>query len=458
MSSGAGAAPAEPAGGEVEVDEADVRKAVIASAMGNCIEWFDFGVFSAGVMTAIIGEVFFPEDSAGSATLRSFALIAAAFLARPFGGLFFGPMGDKLGRKRVLATTIILMSGATFVIGILPSYEVIGIAAPLVLLGVRLIQGFSTGGEYGGAATMIAEYAPTNKRGFYGSFLELGTLVGYILGAGLVLMMTVALGDEAMRDWGWRIPFLIALPLGVVGLYVRTRIEDTPTFQHMEEAGKKAASPLKETLLHYKRRILLLIGIVFLLNIADYTMLTFMPSYLIDYLDYDDTSSQLVTIGVEAVMILFIVPLGALSDRIGRKPLLIAAAIGFFLLAWPAFALMQTNNTLGVLGGYAIIGGLLVLMLAVIGSTFPAIFPTNVRYGAFAIGYNISTSLFGGTTAVVVGSLISVTGSNYVPAFYLMLAAAVAFVPILKIPETARVPIDRVGNEDTPQLAGSVAK
>ncbi|OLT20490.1 MFS transporter [Actinomadura sp. CNU-125] len=426
--------------------------------MGNCIEWFDFGVFSAGVMTAIIGEVFFPEDSAGSATLRSFALIAAAFLARPFGGLFFGPMGDKLGRKRVLATTIILMSGATFVIGILPSYAVIGIAAPLVLLGVRLIQGFSTGGEYGGAATMIAEYAPTNKRGFYGSFLELGTLVGYILGAGLVLLMTVVLGDEAMRDWGWRIPFLVALPLGIVGLYVRTRIEDTPTFQHMEEAGKKAASPLKETLQHYKRRILLLIGIVFLLNIADYTMLTFMPSYLIDYLDYDDTSSQLVTIGVEAVMILFIVPLGALSDRIGRKPLLIAAAVGFFVLAWPAFALMQTNDTLGVLAGYAIVGGLLVLMLAVIGSTFPAIFPTNVRYGAFAIGYNISTSLFGGTTAVVVGSLISVTDSNYVPAFYLMLAAAVAFVPILKIPETARVPIDRVGNEDTPELESSGVK
>ncbi|MFD0901388.1 MFS transporter [Actinomadura sediminis] len=458
MSSESGAAPAEPAGGEAEVDEAAVRKAVIASAMGNCIEWFDFGVFSAGVMTAIIGDVFFPEDSAGSATLRSFALIAAAFLARPFGGLFFGPMGDRLGRKRVLATTIILMSGATFVIGILPSYAVIGIAAPLVLLAVRLIQGFSTGGEYGGAATMIAEYAPTNKRGFYGSFLELGTLIGYILGAGLVLLMTVLLGDDAMRDWGWRIPFLIALPLGLVGLYVRTRIEDTPTFQKMEEAGKKAASPLKETLVHYKRRILLLIGIVFLLNIADYTMLTFMPSYLIDYLDYDDTSSQLVTIGVEAVMILFIVPLGALSDRIGRKPLLIAAAIGFFLLAWPAFALMQTNDTLGVLAGYAIIGGLLVLMLAVIGSTFPAIFPTNVRYGAFAIGYNISTSLFGGTTAVVVGSMISVTGSNYVPAFYLMLAALVAFVPILKIPETARVPIDRVGNEDAPELAGSGAK
>ncbi|MFC6882644.1 MULTISPECIES: MFS transporter [Actinomadura] len=441
-----------------QADESSVRKAVLASAMGNCVEWFDFGVFSAGVMTSIVGTVFFPPDEGGNATLRSFALIAAAFLARPFGGLFFGPMGDKLGRKRVLAITIILMSGSTFVIGILPGYHTIGVAAPLLLLAVRLIQGFSTGGEYGGAATMIAEYAPTNRRGFFGSFLELGTLSGYIMGAGLVLLINLILGSEAMHDWGWRIPFLVALPLGLVGLYVREKIEDTPTFQNMEEAGEKAKSPLKETLLHSWERILMLIGIVFLLNIADYTLLTFMPSYLIDFLGLADVSSQLITIGVEAAMILVILPLGHLSDRIGRKPLLLTAAIGYIVLAWPAFALMQLHNPAGVAVGYAIIGGLLVLMLAVVGATFPAMFPTKVRYGAFAIGYNISTSLFGGTCAVLVGSLIDATGSNYVPAFYLMLAGLVALVPILRIPETARVPIEKVGHENAPEPAGSGAR
>ncbi|MFA1538532.1 MFS transporter [Actinomadura monticuli] len=428
-----------------------VHKAVIASAMGNCIEWFDFGVFSAGVMTAIIGTKFFPEEAAGSASLRSFALIAAAFLARPFGGLFFGPMGDRLGRKRVLAATIILMSGSTFVIGILPDYATIGIAAPLALLAVRLIQGFSTGGEYGGAATMIAEYAPTHRRGFFGSFLEFGTLTGYILGAGLVFVMDMALSESAMQSWGWRIPFLVALPLGLVGLYVRTRIEDTPTFQLMELEGKKAKSPLKETLRHYWRVIVMLIGIVFLLNVADYTLLTFMPSYLVDFLDMNDDTAQLITIGVEFAMMAVILPLGHLSDLIGRKPLLLTAAVGYILLSWPAFALMQTHNDWGVAGGYAIVGGLLVLMLAVIGATFPAMFPTKVRYGAFAIGYNISTSLFGGTAAVLVGSLIDVTGSNYVPAYYLMIAAAVALLPIIKIPETAGVPIEQAGNERAPE-------
>nr|WP_203596985.1 MFS transporter [Actinomadura bangladeshensis] len=436
---------------------AGVHKAVIASAIGNCVEWFDFGVFSAGIMTAIIGTVFFPEGAAGSASLRSFALIAAAFLARPFGGLFFGPMGDKLGRKRVLAVTIIMMSSSTFVIGILPGYNTIGIAAPLLLLAVRLVQGFSTGGEYGGAATMIAEYAPTHRRGFFGSFLELGTLTGYILGAGLVLVMDLSLSTSAMNDWGWRIPFLLALPLGFVGLYVRTRIEDTPTFQELEKAGKKAHSPLKETLQHHWRVIVMLIGIVFMLNVADYTLLTFMPSYLVDFLHKNDTTAQLITIIIEALMILVIVPIGSLSDRIGRKPLLITAAVGYIFLSWPAFALMQTNNMIGVGLGYAIVGGLLVLILAVIAATFPAMFPTQVRYGAFAIGYNISTSLFGGTAAVLVGSLIDVTGSNYIPAYYLMLAALVALYPIIKIPETAGVPIEKAGTELAPEPAGSGA-
>jgi MHS family proline/betaine transporter-like MFS transporter len=424
-----------------------VRRAVIGSAMGNCIEWFDFGVFSAGVMTTIIGTVFFPHDSPGSATLKSFALLAAAFIARPFGGLFFGPLGDRLGRQRVLATTIILMSGSTFVIGILPSYDMIGMAAPLLLLLIRLVQGFSTGGEYGGAATFIAEYAPTPRRGLLGSFLEFGTLWGYILGSGLVLSTNVALGEHTMHAWGWRIPFLLALPLGAVGYFVRTRLEDTPTFQEMEDAGRTAESPLKETVVHNWRMILNLIGIVFLLNVADYTLLTFMPSYLTTDLGIGDVTSQLITIGIEFAMLLVIAPLGRLSDRIGRKPLLLTASIGYIVLSYPAIDLMQTKNALGVTAGFAIMGALLVLMLAVIGSTFPAMFPTQVRYGAFAIGYNISTSLFGGTSAFVIGSLIDVFHTNYIPAFYLMIAGVVALVPILLIPETAGVPIKNIGSK-----------
>ncbi|MEW2355471.1 MFS transporter [Spirillospora sp. NPDC029432] len=443
------AATEDPAEHEAP-DPGTVRKAVAASSIGNCIEWFDFGVFSAGVMTTIVGTVFFPPGDEGSAVLRSFALIAAAFVARPFGGMFFGPLGDKIGRKSVLAITIILMSGSTFLIGVLPGYDTIGIAAPLLLLAVRLVQGFSTGGEYGGAATVIAEYAPTKRRGFFGSFLEFGTLSGYILGAGLVLGVDLVLSDEALHSWGWRIPFLIALPLGLVGLYIRTKLEDTPEFQKIEQAGEVARSPLKETLVHNWKMILNLIGIVILLNVANYTLLTFMPSYLATNLHISSTTASLITIGVELAMLAVIVPLGGLSDRVGRKPLLLTAAVGFIVVSYPAISLMQTEKTWAILAGFALMGGLLVLMLAVIGSTFPAMFPTQVRYGAFAIGYNISTSLFGGTAALVIEKLIKTTGTNYIPAYYLMIAGAIAIVPILLLPETARVPISKCGKSRKP--------
>ena len=247
-----------------------------------------------------------------------------------------------------------------------------------------------------------------------------------------------------MHAWGWRIPFLLALPLGLVGLYVRTRLEDTPAFKEIDRTGHKAASPLKETLVHHWRMILNLIGIVILLNVADYTLLTFMPSYLTDNLGIGDVAAQLITIGVEFGMLLVIAPLGRLSDRIGRRPLLATAATGYIVLSFPAIKLMQIHNPVAVTAGFAIMGGLLVLMLSVIGSTFPAMFPTQVRYGAFAIGYNISTSVFGGTSALVIGSLIKVFHSNYIPAFYLVIAGLVALVPILLIPETAGVPIRNI--------------
>ncbi|BCJ31007.1 MFS transporter [Actinocatenispora sera] len=427
------------------VDPGTVRKAVLASAMGNATEWYDYGVFTSGIIAATIGTVFFPGGGGGTAVLKSLALVAVGFIVRPFGGAFFGPLGDKLGRKRVLSITILLMSGCTFLVGCLPTYSgaySIGIAAPILVLLLRLIQGFSTGGEYGGAATFIAEYAPTKRRGFFGSFLEAGTLAGYILGNIVVLAVTLGFTTPQIHAWAWRIPFFIALPLGLVGLYLRTKLEDTPEFQRLEESGQKAEkAPIRETLARNWRMILNLVGIVILLNVADYMLLTTMPSYFTDTLKISDTTSVLIIIVVEAIQIALIGPLGALSDRVGRKPLLLTAAIGFILLSWPSLKLMQSGSTVLLFVGFLIVALLLLLMLAVIGSTFPAMFPTRVRYGSFAIGYNVSTALFGGTTGVVVTALIHATGNDDWPAYYLMAAAVIALVPIIRIPETARVPM-----------------
>jgi MHS family proline/betaine transporter-like MFS transporter len=334
-----------------------------------------------------------------------------------------------------------MMSGCTFIIGLIPSYDTIGIAAPILLLLARLIQGFSTGGEYGGAATFIAEYAPDRKRGFYGSFLEFGTLTGYVLGAGIATTVQLSLPDDALNSWGWRIPFLIAGPLGLIGFYLRNRLEDTPAFRSCERAGETTQAPFSEVVRTYWPQIINLIGFVILLNVADYTLLTYMPTYLTQVLEISDTEALLVIIGVMLGMMLVIAPVGALSDRVGRKPLLLASAVGFLVLAYPAIALVSMRDPLPVTGGMVILAVLLVLMLGTIGSALPAMFPTRNRYGGFSIGYSVSTALFGGTAPLVITALIDRTGNTAVPAFYLMGAAAVAIIPILLMPETARISI-----------------
>lgn len=437
---------ADAAAAPQETNISVVRRAVAASAMGNAMEWYDYGVFTAGAMSGTIGLAFFPGDENGA--VKSLALLAISFIVRPFGGAFFGPLGDKLGRQKVLATTILLMSGGTFLVGVIPSYGgdySFGIGATVLILLLRLIQGFSTGGEYGGAATFISEYAPTKRRGFFGSFLEFGTLAGYVLGNSVVLIVLLSMGEETFNAWGWRIPFLVALPLGIVGLYLRLKLEDTPTFKTLtEKEGKRTKAPFKETLQNHWRMILQLIGIVLLLNIADYMLLTTMPTYFEDQLDLSSTTGALVIICVELVQMALIAPLGALSDRIGRRPLLLTASIGFIVLSYPCIKLMQAGNIVSLVIGFLIMALLLLCMLAVIGSTFPAMFPTRVRYGSFAIGYNVSTSLFGGTCGLVVESLINVTGDNDIPAYYLILAGLIGLVPILMMKETAGVPMDEI--------------
>jgi MFS family permease len=228
-----------------------LRRAITASALGNATEWFDYGIYAYGL--TYISAALFPGSTA-EATLFALATFAISFLVRPLGGLFWGPLGDRLGRKYVLALTIIMMSVATLLVGLLPTYASIGLWAPVLLIVLRLVQGFSTGGEYGGAATFMAEYAPDKKRGFCGSFLECATLAGFSLGALLMLGCSFLLGNEAMHAWGWRLPFLIAAPLGLIGFYLRARMEDTAVFLELEQSAEKrqhARVSLKELLTEF---------------------------------------------------------------------------------------------------------------------------------------------------------------------------------------------------------------
>ncbi|MFD7813201.1 glycine betaine/L-proline transporter ProP [Streptomyces sp. NPDC059785] len=432
-------------------DEAAVKRAVKAASLGNAMEWFDFGIYSYLAVT--IGHVFFPSGNDTVQLISSFATFAVSFLVRPIGGMVFGPMGDKIGRKKVLAVTMIMMAIGTFAIGLIPSYATIGFWAPVLLILFRLVQGFSTGGEYGGASTFIAEYAPDKKRGFFGSFLEMGTLAGYVGAAGLVTILTAVLGSDGMESWGWRIPFLVAGPIGFVGLYLRLKLDETPAFQKLDDDSQHRASDaatavettakgdLAKIFRDHWPTLILCVCLVGAYNITDYMLLSYMPTYLSDEMDYSETHGLLILIATMVVLMLIINQVGRLSDRYGRKPLLMAGMLGFFVLTAPAFLLVQQGSLLAVSAGMLLLGLSLVCLLGTMSAALPALFPTQVRYGSLSVGYNLSTSIFGGTTPLVITALISATGSDMMPAYYSMAAALVGVIAVACMKETAQQPL-----------------
>ncbi|MCE7553251.1 MFS transporter [Streptomyces thermodiastaticus] len=422
-----------------------LKRAVGASALGNCMEWFDFGVYS--YLAAVIGKVFFPGASPGAQVISSFATFAAAFVVRPLGGLVFGPLGDRIGRQKVLATTMIMMALGTFAIGVIPGYGTIGIAAPLLLLLARMVQGFSTGGEYGGATTFVAEYSPDRRRGFLSSWLDFGTFVGYALGSALVTVLHVLLGDEQMLAWGWRVPFLIAGPLGVIGLYMRLKLEESPAFQQQLDehekslAQKSAGSEFKTIVRGHWPELLICMGIVLLYNVTNYMVTGYLPTYQTETLHRSaDFADLLVLLGMVWIVLL-ITFIGRLSDRVGRRRVYGVAAAAMTVLSVPAFELIKTPGFWAPVAGVLILSTLLACFAAPSAATLPALFPTAVRYAAMGIGFNISVAAFGGTTPLATAALVEATGNDLMPAFYLMAAGLIGLVTVKFLPESAQVPL-----------------
>ncbi|MCW0464022.1 MULTISPECIES: glycine betaine/L-proline transporter ProP [Xanthomonas] len=424
------------------VDKPMLKRAVGAAALGNAMEWFDFGVY--GYLAVTLGHVFFPSTNPTAQLIATFATFTVAFLVRPLGGLVFGPLGDRYGRQKVLAATMILMALGTFSIGLIPSYERIGIWAPILLLVARLVQGFSTGGEYGGAATFIAEYSTDRNRGFMSSWLEFGTLGGYIAGAATVTALHFTLSDAQLHDWGWRVPFLIAGPLGLLGLYMRMKLEETPAFQaYAEEAEKREhdAPGLGALFRVHWPQLLKCVGLVLVFNVTDYMLLTYMPSYLSVTMGYAESKGLLLIIIVMLVMMPLNVLGGLFSDRLGRKPMVIGACIALLVLAVPCLRLVGTGNDWLIFLGLMLLGVALVCFTSSMPSTLPALFYTPVRYSALSIAFNVSVSLFGGTTPLVTAWLVERTGDPLVPAYYLMGAAVVGIATMAFVRETAGLPL-----------------
>ena len=418
-----------------------LRKVLLATGIGHVVEWFDFGLY--GTLAAIIGVQFFQAESPAVALLSSFAVFGAGFIMRPLGGLYFGSLGDRIGRQKVLATVILLTSGATFVMGLLPTFSQIGISATVLLVITRLIQGFAAGGESSGATTFLAEYAPTARRGYFTCWIDNFGFMAFVAGSGLVFLLTATLGEATMSDWGWRIPFLIAGPLGLVGLYLRKHLEDTPEFLEMVKSGKTEASPLRTAVTTAWGALLFCVGFVVIKAVGHWTLQTFMPSYLSTELHYSKLDSYAITtVGLFAIAVM--VPfMGYLSDKFGRKPLMLAGCAGFILFTYPAMMVMARGDMLSAVLAMLLLGAFIAAFDGACSAAMAELFPTSIRYGGMAIAYNVAVAFFGGITPWFSAYLMTATGNPFSPAYYVMGAALITFLTVLRAKETAGQPLRR---------------
>lgn len=421
--------------------ERKLRKVLLATGVGHFVEWFDFGLY--GTLAAIIGLQFFPSADPAVALLSSFAVFGAGFIMRPLGGLWFGSLGDRVGRQKVLATVILLTSGATFAMGLLPSYHSIGITATILLVITRLVQGFAAGGESSGATTYLAEYAPVARRGYFTCWIDNFGFMAFVAGSGLVFLLTASLGDDTMNDWGWRIPFLIAGPLGWIGLYLRQHLEDSPEYKAVAATGKTEAAPLRAAVTKAWAALLFCVGFVVLKAVGHWTLQTFMPSYLATELHFSRLNAYAITtIGLFAIAVM--VPfMGYLSDRFGRKPLMLAGCSGFILFSYPAMMVMAQGDVLSAVFAMLILGAFIAAFDGACSAAMAELFPTSVRYGGLSIAYNFAVAFFGGITPWFSVWLIATTGDKFSPAWYVMGAALITLLTVLRAKETAGLPLKR---------------
>jgi MHS family proline/betaine transporter-like MFS transporter len=414
------------------VDIKNSKKSVVASGIGNAMEFFDFALYS--YLAVIISKNFFsPVDNNELKLVFTFATFAISFLLRPIGGMFFGRIGDKYGRKIVLTLTIVMMAISTLLIGLLPTYDQIGVYAPLLLLLARVLQGFSLGGEYSGSMVYIAESTPDNKRLRMGTGLEIGTIAGYIVASVLITILFWTLSDAQMNSWGWRIPFFLSVPIGLFGLYLRYNLDESPIFEHDVATHQEEKPRVRDILVLYKKDILICVVFVAFFNITNYMLLGYMPSYLDENVGISDRVSTPITAIVLIIMIPLALSFGKLADKFGNKKVISFGLIMGIIISTIAFTLLNVGSMIALFIGLLLIGIVLSVYEGTMPGTLPALFHTNVRYRTIAWTFNIAISIFGGTTPLVASWLVHITGNNLAPAFYLMLISIVGIVVVLTL-------------------------
>jgi MHS family proline/betaine transporter-like MFS transporter len=415
------------------------RAALVAGVIGNVLEWYDFAVY--GYFVPIISQLFFPASTPIVSLLLTFSVFGVGFVMRPVGSVVFGHYGDRYGRKRALSAVIFLMAISTFAVGLLPTYASVGVFAPLLLVIARLAQGLSGGGEWGGAAAYLVEFAAPGKRGVTGSWQQVSVGGGFLLGSLTAALLNMALSPEEMVAWGWRIPFILGVIVGGVGGYMRWRLDETPKFAEVVAHGDVTQSPLKEAFTVFKKPTLLAFGITLHNTVAYYAVLIYMTTWLTNIVKMPRSTALWIGTFCLVVFVVTVPLMGALSDRVGRRPLFIASAAGYVILAYPMFLLASTGTIWGALVAQLV----LVILLAVYSGPGPAVycelFPTRVRYTALSVGYNIPVAIFGGFAPFIATWLIQSTGSILAPAYYVIAASLVTLVTMIWVKETAFTPL-----------------
>lgn len=421
------------------------RKVGVASFIGNFVEWFDYA--SYGFLATVIAVVFFPETDKTTGLLAAFAVFALSFVIRPLGGIFWGHIGDRFGRKRALSLSIIIMSVATMCIALIPSYQYAGIISPVLLLVARLVQGFSASGEYAGAAIYLTESAPPGRRGFYASLVPASTATGLLFGSLLIAVLHGILTDEQLHDWGWRIPFLLAAPFGAVGYYIRSHLDESPSFIKMNKEEKNRRSfkmSLKILFTDYKKYLLVGLGITSLNAVGFYLLLSYMPTYYINELGIDEGNSFIISSISLFIYVFMVMIIGRISDKWGRKRMLMLAAICFIVFTIPLFLLLNHYQEYFfiLLLAQCTFGLFMAMNDGTLSCYLSEIFPVEIRYSSFAFCFNSANALLGGTAPLIATQLIHMTGNPISPAYYLLIISCIAGISIWVSHETSSKSLD----------------
>ncbi|WP_261133982.1 MFS transporter [Bacillus sp. Marseille-Q3570] len=412
------------------MEKKQIRRVLIASLVGSSIEWFDYFLYGT-VAALVFNQLFFVNEDPTVGLLLSYASFALAFFIRPFGGVIFSHIGDRIGRKKTLVLTLSLMGAATFAMGILPTYQAIGIWAPILLITLRLIQGLGIGGEWGGALLLAFEYAPEEKRGLFGAIPQMGVTIGMLLGT-IALSIISLLPEGSFITWGWRVPFIMSSLLVIFGLWIRKGIDETPAFKKVKESGEVPKLPIVETFKNYWREVLIAIGAKVVETAPFYIFSTFVVSYATGNLGYSRTAT-LNAVMIATIITTILIPImGRMSDQFGRRKLYMIGAIGMALFAFPYFWMLQQQNV--VLLVVATVIGLGIIwspITAVLGTMFSEIFDAKVRYTGISLGYQIGAALAGGTAPLVATALLATFNNSYVPvAIYIIFTSIISLIAI----------------------------